>query len=891
MGCTTEGANMPANGATSAHKPSVKHESPTRDLGLNGLALEEHVQPDSRPSFYGKWRYVRVAEQRMAFESDILALDSKRTRLVDLPANKNDVQLWLCILDYRHEKHGLAGIVAVFEGVKQRRTLYDVQGEAAKLFWQTILDAALSMETMLEGVMVYAEWLHDQHGVCWPNLYSTIVSYFLSTGQRRQTMQWHLRLSPCFGANPTEFAQTMKIFLADPSRQRLLRGLYITSLHRNLYDEIVPYLYAQGRLRLAHNWRVFLQLNNDIPKSDASRPYLRFVAGYYPNITLANNELAAAGLHQAVSAGGTSKAWKPRLLSAYDENGKLEPKATNLHYIVNKVHGETFGIKEKEYNDKLGARWFASSWVSLDFAIDTVRLLGFTRIGPLSLQSIALREEGADVVLQRIEQLEASGIAIGNSSYAQALRRFASVGDQELLTSLLHSDIHPDVFDDVSASGPILRSALARKDWKQYQLILAVRLGVSMELSAVSSNTLLLCCLGIDHGQMVLQILNDMVSRGIQLFPSTSVAISAHIFNKLSMRTEHGKDDVQLHAAILRQAMTMQFPVATQAIWITLLRLGREGHYPELQGLLIDFANRYHEAHDHSPGRWWFINNLDLPDVVRHDAKDSNFSRVPQELGVQHPLHPLNLLFDRKLTACLIRWGFKQGCPGPRPIDQIDRANPEHFSFARSIRLLSLLREKGLFVDKHKLIKLVMMRLAEMHMAGRLHDGRQQSSAFSSHSRLGLMSLKDAKHLCDEAWGSEFLPALPELRRWTEGWERSWWAKKKMLAKKKCIEWAKAKHRRHLIVLQNRHLKRVGEPRIPHFARFSIPPRNVQEGRAEILLKKKLLRKDQERQKVRSSQDDPFGALDEICREKGPIKVVTRRGDDPFKPIETQVAA
>ncbi|KAK3940800.1 hypothetical protein QBC46DRAFT_384252 [Diplogelasinospora grovesii] len=753
----------------------TKHALPE----LTSSAADDLCEPpllDSRgpiPRFgdYGKWRRLSFLPQQLSYESDILSPDAGHVRLVDLPENENDIELWACILNYRHRKAGIFGVAAVLEGLRRRRTLREMSGEVAETFWQTILAEALHDERLLENVWEYAEWLYVEHRVLWPELYETTICYFTENRQTKEALRWHMRLSPHFGLDAGGFTKLFKRFITDPDRakQYILRGLYSTSVHRELYDELVPYLYTHGTLALARKWRSLLLLHNDLPGTHASRPFLRFMAGYYPQVSMNKSELRAAGLGPTIP-----------------ENDETDDaQQDSLRTLVNRVHGQTFGIREKTYNDELGARWFASSWVSLEFAIDAVRFLGVTQIGPLSLQSIALRETYPDRILDRIEQLRTLGISIGTSSYAQAIRHFAALHDHETISDLLHTDMHPDIFDDWETQHMVLETAASRGDWKRYRLMMAVRLAVSRESVASASNRLLVACLESGSRGAVLRILDDMTARGVQLFASSSDMISMHILKNVSRHAESNTDEIGFYAALCRRIMSMRFPLAASALQTILYRLGREGLLDKLQQLSIEIVQRYNEVRTSGDEATMNVHKLDVPAVVVGDDQPSHqdsskFQAVPSDLSLRHPSHPIQLIFDKRLQQSIIRWGFRRALSQAPSLKTFARnpTQPEDFHMARGIRLLALLQGKGVVVEPDFLRKTVLLRLAELYWRTRLlghakeflkRTGARRRAALEYRRLRSLRAkkrlyLRQAKDLCNEAWGSEVLPRVPELQ-------------------------------------------------------------------------------------------------------------------------------
>ncbi|KAK3685633.1 hypothetical protein B0T22DRAFT_224608 [Podospora appendiculata] len=699
--------------------------------------------------------------------------DKECMQLLDSLSHGNDIEIWWYILDSRRRKDGAMGVGAVLSMLQKRRTLSQVSGDIASKFWQTILDEAVLRASahdsrLLESVWDYNEWLYNRHRVSWPNIYTSIMSSFVANQLPQQAVQWHLRLSPKFGPDATTFANFVKKFIANPRKktQKLLQTLYMMSTHRDLYDELIPYLYAQGSAGLARKWRKFLHLYNDFPSSSASKPFLRFISAYFPFDSLVGIEVPIAELDT--------------IAPEDEDTPTVESKKDDLRYFVNRVHGNTLSIKERPYNDHLGSRWFASSWLSLDSTIDAVRLLGVTHIGPLSLQSIALREEAAEGVMRRVEQLELSGISIGDSSYSQAIRQFARAGDQLLLDNLLHSDMHPDMFDDFEVQPKVLQSAALREDWDQFYLVVAVRLAVSLDLASFISNYLLVTSLESNQKMAAFIVLDEMNARGVQVSPSASDAISRHILENVSPVPSAVTDGL-FYANLCRHILPMQFPLAAEVLYTILLRKGREGRLSDLHQLSMEILQRYVDIRN-SALPMFYVHELDVPAVFREKNKNHVFEQIPRDLNLRHPLHPLQRIFDAKYDRSVLRWGFnwhqhlsnRKGWAATVATIR-HPTEPRHFHFARGIRSLALLRDQGLAVDPFKVRKITMLRLAEMFWSGKLqifyHEATKHATRAGERT---LIVLGEAKALCDAAWGSEILPPLPELRAKVMQWGAVW---------------------------------------------------------------------------------------------------------------------
>ena len=740
-----------------------------RALSARESATLDYPSPGSH--LYGKWRSLSLDHERLLTESDINASDSRLVRLIDQPGNENDIELWSCLLEFCHRWMGRDGVIMIWQAVSKRRNLYQLDGALPQAFWRAILSAAVTSDTLLREVIAYGEWLLENHGTPWPQLYTTIMSFMLSNRPRAEVLRWHMTLSPSFGPGEVEFVDMLKQFITDPEprMQETLHLLYSWSTHRKLYDILIPHLYGKGHAQLAAQWRLLLIAHGDSPASLAARPFLRYLGAYYPQKRLSEEELSIAGLVLQGQEGSRDGTVSHSLHAQAAINGE------NLSYLVNRVHGETFGIREKPYNDKLGSKWFASTWVPLDFAIGVIYTMGINGVGPLSLQSIALREGNAQGVLHRIDQLDQLKIQLPDTNYVAAIRYYATVGDNEALQELLHCDIHPDMFDDEVAQRQLLNHCLNTEDWETYQLLLKTRLAVTSHSVSASSDMILQLCARQGNGPMVLSLLQGMCSRNLQPAPMTSHMLSSFVLQNLSphAKVRNARQHVDLQISLCRQLSTTRFPPAVEA-WQTLLyRLGREQRLIDLERLSLDIL-RLFANYIKSDTPMWVSHMADIPQILRFESPYQHFQKLPRDLPLNHEGHPLRQIFDKNLQGAIVRWGFtytKYSHEAEASAYAIlhgedgESAEPADFHFARGIRLLAMLRDQGLTVPRMTVRKQAVIRLRDLYRGGgdvryEWIGGNPQLKMRRARNQL---SLSQAKKLCDLAWGWEVLPSLPEL--------------------------------------------------------------------------------------------------------------------------------
>ncbi|KAH7633680.1 hypothetical protein B0T09DRAFT_334390 [Sordaria sp. MPI-SDFR-AT-0083] len=747
------------------------------------------------------WCILAATEEDLHFQCDVLADTPKdgQPRLVDWPQYANDITLWSCILEHRQRTEGDVGVAAVLEGLQKRRTLTAVEGPIAEQFWRTILDVAVRDREMLHSAWSYAEWLYSDHGVLWPNLYAGVVSFFVVEQDIQSTLLWHLRLSPSFCHYSEPLVQVLKQFLtnSDAKVRDILQALYMTSVRQNLYDEIIPYLFAQGEEGIARDWRRLFLSHHDFPTTESSRPFLQFLAGFHPKIQLTDKEQSFLTPSKPVLPSSATA----ELNDLVGDNSEVD---VSFDYQISKSLGNVFGIREQTDNDSLGARWFATIDFSVETIIGTVSILGFSEIGPLSLQAIARREPSPDRLLHHVAHLQKSGIGTGNSTYSETLQHLATVGDEELFEGLVYTTMHPQEFDNFPKHPSFLRCAAAEGDFMLCRLLLEASHLKTTQLLEELTNEALLVCLKANKASAMTGFFKIMADANIKVLHSTADAISKHISEEIAPwpgkdrpgkdrpgkdrpgknrpgknqpeknqpeknqpeKNQPGKDRVNIssYANMHRQLLRLGYPLTVKATQIILFRLGREGLHDERDDLAFDIVDFYEGTLGPEKGSFR-VHKLDLPDAVAQQLpKSETFMQLPSKLSTTSPHHPLHMVFSSELLGSIIRWGFRSS--RGLPWNGTEFSKPADFFFARGIKLVAMLKERGVRADDSFVRSVIVPALTVLLLSGeikRFHRPQKDSHHYVPPKVRETLSLKEAIRLCNLAYGSYVIERLPEL--------------------------------------------------------------------------------------------------------------------------------
>ncbi|KAK6580067.1 hypothetical protein PZA11_007089 [Diplocarpon coronariae] len=411
--------------------------------------------------------------------------------------HRHDLHLWALFLRYRKRIYGSEGVRMFWVAMSARGIRIPTSGSLADQFWSTFVDLGLGDAGVLKEILNYADTILRNEGKQWTKLYSRIVSKFLTSQRGHLAQQWHAKLIQNYPPGQRAFAEMCHHVVIRSGDLTSLKNIYLKSPYRNIYAQVIPTLCDQGHYKAALKWHKFLIHRGDVPSATRlAHQLVQYLNTYEPaNAENVIKDLAAAGVASA---------------------GEMSQGAKISREMMNLIHGKTFNIPVKEYNDEMGARWFATQWISSDAVIKGVIALGVQEIGPLSLQAMALRESQLENIYPRIEQLKAGGVSIGKTLYARAVESFSRDGKFDFLAGLLSSDQHPGELEDFELQENLLLSYARAGDWPQYRRTLEIRLIKSPKPEVDKRNIELRIIIANGDSSAILDGVEDMVIHGIE---------------------------------------------------------------------------------------------------------------------------------------------------------------------------------------------------------------------------------------------------------------------------------------------------------------------------------------------------------------------------------------
>lgn len=687
------------------------------------------------------WSQRLVTVEQYQYESDLgnPAPKDSDPRLVDSLEYGSDIRLWLELVRFRQRHYGIEGLQCIWNEISRRGLQLPCRGRIANELWDSLLQLGFKFPRTLKEIEVYAKNQRGLTGTSWPMLYTMILSYHLKT-KPNYAYQWHVHLHEDF---PPSLRQLKGLFSQAVMSERTLgyfRPIYKELKIPHMYDTIVPELCVRGNYALALKWHYFLLRNRDLPSNPSvSEPLLHHIAIYGRHEHLV--EISKGMVDAGVSFAGHNRI-------TYHRSPIISRE------VMNRQLGETHGVTPKVFSDEFCARLFATKMFTVDIVINGLRVLGIENIGPLSLREIGLREKSNSLAIcTRIDQLISAGISIGNSTFSTLVRRLALEDKRDLLNEVLICDLHPDTFEDRNLQESLFVSYRQGGDKRQMDRTLAI-------LTVHSAYT----SLAVDHWNLLLRVyltrrdlkgikqtLETMREMCLMVSPRSSNYVRTCMLSRRHVgKQPYRSDELPLVINIWREVLRLGGLVPSIAWREILKRLGMSGQLGDLEALSLWLADWYSESAARA-------SQVSLTSPTIGDRTWPT-SKIPVSLSPQNTLHPLRVIFDKKMQEAIITWGFQNRAIRAIPKKLSSSDSMDRLSWTWGLRLLQKLRQRNVMIARPTIARVCRHRLVSMFGSGLSNRKRNRRAR-----KLNTSHLRQYLEQIHELWGADLLDKVHRL--------------------------------------------------------------------------------------------------------------------------------
>jgi len=567
----------------------------------------------------------------------------------------------------------------------------------ADFLWGTFI----KVPDLVPSVIHHAAELYHKTGDVYPHLYELCMGYWLPQDRHAQdAIQYHNQLRHRLGLR-----QFPLRYLACQGRQSFtirtyetLLEVYKASSERDVYDEIVPVLYAKGYTAMARSWHTACVERGDLPSRRTAT---------YPMV------------QRLMAEGATSRNHKNRLIGKMVN--RLQSRQPEMNEdLVRRLRGRD--IAPVRLEDSFCAKMFATRALPIDSVIKGLNMIGVNEIGPLAVQAMAVNVDPITELHGKFEDLKAAGIALQGCVFSLALEKFAMEAKFVLVKSMLQSDQHPEVYDDMKLQKELLDCYVSQKDWPQAHRTISILTLFHNDPAVEGWNMLLQAQLISLHLHDAMETLQSMRNEGVRVSGSSLKMIKSCLRPRHRARqpVQQGKpfDDLRFvtrsFITILEGGLAWIPPLTWREV---LRRYGMVGRFRELQRLVYWLLGWYAPRHGTT------FKNVPIPSFQRSAAErlaitypeHKHYWNYQPAHKTDDSRHPIHMLFPHGFQQGLIVWGFRAGILPHARLEQnmlsyvgakkrvrkrlLREGAIKHLHWTTGLQTLAQLRDYGAFVD------------------------------------------------------------------------------------------------------------------------------------------------------------------------------------------------
>jgi pentatricopeptide repeat protein len=771
--------NTFANTTLEQLPPSKKRSTSKADKNISFTIRKEPGRAPSELISPGIRRFANVWKGDLGFQSDVASDKPHPARRVDSDECRHDLGLWLQLLQYRARVRGPDGVALIWRGMRARNVELPTAGPEADIFWRTFL----RHPDLTTDVIDYAVQIRRTKYLTYLPLYETVMAMMLADSSP-STLAWHGRLKEHYYIPSRALTNLCTCAASSNLSLNAFQKIYVDIKSRSdfIYDAMITALWRRNDTKKAMDWHAFLLRHGDMPSAAMSRSPMvhqlqRFDRKLSPTRFLGEGkklpETDKAKLQPVPAA-------TPREPTNKTTNPEVEFSRGGMYSLMGQAHG----IAPKHFSDEFCARLFATKAFSTSFIISCLNMFGVQKIGPLALREMASRAGSPQAVTAKINDLQRAGIALGTDFFSRAIRRLARDNRGEILRSLLTSDQHPDVLEDMTLQRELLASYIEQDDWVSVHRTLTLLTLFHDDLAPQESwNILLRHYIRTRDLEKIQLVLEDMQMNGIQVTAHSIRRLYKCCLTRRQPAKRPDVTDVYSKRDYLIVVTNIFFRIMDlgqllpSRYWHEIIRrYGMTGRFEDLSRLCIRLAHYYSpstnpEASPHR--RLLHVASPTYNPIVGADDVDP---RLAMQLHSSHPAHPLRQIFSPAALRAIVGWGFEYGSKQLRDhpermrtymlIDgkRVDDLQwPSHITppspsttYLSGIGLIDALIEIGVNVETAVVRRAVMLRLWQLLSPGRsVVKSNVQAKAVNPYS---LEQILDC--LLDQWRGPPLFPGL-----------------------------------------------------------------------------------------------------------------------------------
>ena len=717
-------------------------------------------------------------------ESNVTAAKDHVTLLVDSREYRHNVELWLLLLQFRMRLNGVEGIAMIWHGLRLRDVDIPTKGPVADAFWKPFISLCPLHERSTEAIVDYANSLLLRTGRYYNNLYEEIVASWLKVNPKH-AMKWHKVLYSRFPPPRDVFSRLCTLATTSKATLEAFRLIYTSTHECSIYDSLISNLCASSNYVTAQRWHNFLVKRGDIPSSDFKRRIhhnnlQQFIGGTCrtrANIFAVSKKGFTVTSEKQIAGPDEQACFTANNERSKSNSAILSRKLTSYGF------GDYLSTKPGILDDKICARMISTRAFSLKLIIEFFAGLGLKELGPVALRELAIRVISPSAIARAIDNLNDVGIVVKDNVFSKAVRYFVAQKRSELLSNMLHSDLHPDAYDDAEVQQRLLVWYMKNKMWTEVNRTLEVITYEHSSAKTLAWNTLLQYFIRSSTKWRWIKYMDNMricriavTSLSLKCFFNHRLA-SRQVSKRTSTHLNGPYDNISSYANVCLENLDGGAISSLHNFHEITKRLGMAGRMDELAFLAIRLVRTF-------VSRYLFRNNGLLFNRETSLATDGSKLSSLAKAGLSAEIsRAFRDMFDESLIDAIVSWGFINGfrghkeeqngslqkaLQGPPSVkfhelgkwtsnennrisshftsEEIDPSMP---AWTKGIQLVSQLKNSGIAINPNVVLKSIRHRLWTIY--GPAFSSRPRNRMLKQLHRLNLV---ETVILINKAWGS-----------------------------------------------------------------------------------------------------------------------------------------
>ncbi|KPI39226.1 uncharacterized protein AB675_5024 [Cyphellophora attinorum] len=660
------------------------HDTPrTEGLGPEAVSIAER-RLLARARLHGIY-----SADRLDYEIDLGRRAAPGLRMLDGgQATRNDLDLWLFLIDAARQKKGVQGIHDLSNALFHRGPPLQLTSDNGNA--RDMIDAFLW--AAINGPKAERQDYSYLKRICTQCRNRGYCADLLFVG----TVGGLLRMKPHLALSMAQWLRNRQFYKGPDDLQHIFRSACASAIpsaleHCNdvlnlltsdkVYHWTVPYLWETERAADAFAWHDYRLAHGDRPQNFSL--LLPDIEPFITNLTKHGVDFAGQ-VRQTYEIMATDLANKPTTV-----NGAVSRAVAAARRFATP-------------SDETVARLFATASLSFDFALNSLCFLGLRQIGPMSVRQMILGAPDLTTVNERFELLQQRGVDMGAHPFVVVIRQLHKMKEFGLLKRIAETDMHHDEFSDMTLQRSLLRRSVPNKEiFDTTRSLLILRASDNrLQDSDWITNTLLVDAIHWADWQRVLEIVVSLHQTRHVITPSVITYLSQRCLGP-SVRREMASEFL----VTPREADLVSFSIG---ICQQILSSGSNIDVSFWRYAFVALAHTSRISEVHRLIRW----------ILRHYGPGGQLrARSASSADLKN-------LFTPMTQKAIIAWDFTK-VEWKRVLFG-DRAPPDHLFFrpltsppwiqtARLLRYLSDHPDLGVEIDYMDLEDEFVYRLRQMH--------------------------------------------------------------------------------------------------------------------------------------------------------------------------------